>query len=602
MLRASSPHPRDRGWRVAEKWQRNTSRSENWKILRLEGCEDSFFWLPVLLGIYIFFSEPALALGADFYVALNGSDTNAGTVNAPFATIEKCDNVMADGDRCVFKAGTYVNMGPYGDCRTDNTRSEFQGITGRRHGWLLDKPWGGGAVRTYTSFGDGEVILKTCDNNAYSVIDVRTSYLKFSDLTIWGRVFVNERGTDEGNQEFTRIKFLCPGGDDLGFDNFTNYSSIMFTNIQPDRRPGVSIHDNLVLVNQACIQDYQKYTSTPVGNGISGFVLYATDGAQVYNNDVQVNTTIPTTGSSLKGQMEIGIMVKRCNGQADVKWNYVSTQSGGKIRAAFAEYSNGTGELSGACGTTGGGFDKIHQNLATGVIENGVDLTTGTAHDGIGGNKQMVYNNTFVNFMSTSPDDSGCIYARGVTQVSKDNEIFNNICYNFPPSGPKHVDWQHANDGSGTAHGIRYQAYFDNNDYYPENAGSASCSVSRFRNVNTCYGSFASWKAAVQSGPCTGTCPKENSSRTIDPKFVSSTTGNFRLCKTGISGCTMDSPLLVGGRGTTEPSSGYSPTLGAYVTGNEKIGCTFHPLCHAYAGGGPADTTPPQAPQNVRIL
>src|SRR3954451_23819262 len=42
-----------------------------------------------------------------YYVAPNGSDSNAGTQNAPFATLQKGNDSAAAGDTILMRAGTY---------------------------------------------------------------------------------------------------------------------------------------------------------------------------------------------------------------------------------------------------------------------------------------------------------------------------------------------------------------------------------------------------------------------------------------------------------------------------------------------------------------
>ncbi|MGJ8638604.1 MAG: right-handed parallel beta-helix repeat-containing protein [Opitutaceae bacterium] len=48
-----------------------------------------------------------IANGATYYVAQNGSDTNAGTSAAPFKTFSKANAAMNSGDTCIVKDGTY---------------------------------------------------------------------------------------------------------------------------------------------------------------------------------------------------------------------------------------------------------------------------------------------------------------------------------------------------------------------------------------------------------------------------------------------------------------------------------------------------------------
>jgi len=50
---------------------------------------------------------PAAAAGTTYYVAPTGSDSNAGTLAAPFATIGKAVSVVAAGDTIALRGGTY---------------------------------------------------------------------------------------------------------------------------------------------------------------------------------------------------------------------------------------------------------------------------------------------------------------------------------------------------------------------------------------------------------------------------------------------------------------------------------------------------------------
>jgi len=61
----------------------------------------TFFLTALLLA-------PMAALhGADFHVATNGLDTNPGTSERPFRTIQKAASVAGPGDAVVIRAGTY---------------------------------------------------------------------------------------------------------------------------------------------------------------------------------------------------------------------------------------------------------------------------------------------------------------------------------------------------------------------------------------------------------------------------------------------------------------------------------------------------------------
>src|SRR5437868_1532210 len=49
------------------------------------------------------------AQAAEYYVAPTGSDTNPGTMTAPFATIQKGNDVAAAGDTVWLRGGTYFS-------------------------------------------------------------------------------------------------------------------------------------------------------------------------------------------------------------------------------------------------------------------------------------------------------------------------------------------------------------------------------------------------------------------------------------------------------------------------------------------------------------
>ncbi|HEY3255894.1 MAG TPA: hypothetical protein VGJ91_18175, partial [Polyangiaceae bacterium] len=64
---------------------------------------------PVLLGLFVSLASlsTARAHAADYYVATTGSDANAGTLAAPFATLQKGADVAVAGDTVYIRGGTY---------------------------------------------------------------------------------------------------------------------------------------------------------------------------------------------------------------------------------------------------------------------------------------------------------------------------------------------------------------------------------------------------------------------------------------------------------------------------------------------------------------
>ena len=76
------------------------------------------------------------AFAADYYVAANGGDNNAGTLALPFATIQKAADTMSAGDNCYIRGGSY------------HEEVDLSGVAGSS-----------GNRITFTNYKDEEVIL-----------------------------------------------------------------------------------------------------------------------------------------------------------------------------------------------------------------------------------------------------------------------------------------------------------------------------------------------------------------------------------------------------------------------------------------------------------
>ncbi len=62
---------------------------------------------PVILMLILCFGIPVSGSTQPYYVALNGSDTNTGTLGSPFRTIEKAVSVVLSGQTIYIRGGTY---------------------------------------------------------------------------------------------------------------------------------------------------------------------------------------------------------------------------------------------------------------------------------------------------------------------------------------------------------------------------------------------------------------------------------------------------------------------------------------------------------------
>lgn len=60
------------------------------------------------IGISLFFMECFLSLSAtNYFVATNGDDSNAGTLDKPFATLQKAQSKVVPGDTVYIRGGEY---------------------------------------------------------------------------------------------------------------------------------------------------------------------------------------------------------------------------------------------------------------------------------------------------------------------------------------------------------------------------------------------------------------------------------------------------------------------------------------------------------------
>ncbi|GAB4127744.1 MAG: carbohydrate-binding protein [Roseiflexaceae bacterium] len=64
----------------------------------------------LLIGMAAWSAPTSTRAASNYYVAVDGSDTNPGSFEAPFATIQQCAAVAQAGDTCLIRAGTYREL------------------------------------------------------------------------------------------------------------------------------------------------------------------------------------------------------------------------------------------------------------------------------------------------------------------------------------------------------------------------------------------------------------------------------------------------------------------------------------------------------------
>lgn len=130
---------------------------------------------------------PLLSYAADIHVAVNGHDSNAGTLEAPLQTIGKATSIMQPGDRCLIHAGVYretitpktdsLYFGPYNGAVVeingcdiveepwDDFKNNIQSIAAPKKVWQVFVDGQRMKVSRYPDMGDEETLLTTDKEN-----------------------------------------------------------------------------------------------------------------------------------------------------------------------------------------------------------------------------------------------------------------------------------------------------------------------------------------------------------------------------------------------------------------------------------------------------
>jgi hypothetical protein len=132
------------------------------------------------LSLYIFALVFNTLAGNVYFVATDGSDTNSGTINAPFATLNKAQSLVQAGDTVYFRGGTYQI--------SESQIMEYSGIFARV--FKMDKS--GSSTKRICYFGYPNerpvfnlVNVKPADKRVY-VFFVSASYLHFRNFEVEG--------------------------------------------------------------------------------------------------------------------------------------------------------------------------------------------------------------------------------------------------------------------------------------------------------------------------------------------------------------------------------------------------------------------------------
>lgn len=124
-----------------------------------------FLCFALILGV-----APAGSWAASYYVATNGNDSNIGTIDLPWKTLNKARSV-GPGSTVYFRGGTY-----YGTLSPNNS--------GTSSAWITFTAYPGEQAYIVNTNGDA-VTIKTINGGNYSYAQQR-SYIEISNLDIQG--------------------------------------------------------------------------------------------------------------------------------------------------------------------------------------------------------------------------------------------------------------------------------------------------------------------------------------------------------------------------------------------------------------------------------
>jgi parallel beta-helix repeat protein len=204
-------------------------------------------FLIFMMIVLLFSSIPTLAAGSSIYVSPLGNDTTGnGSQGAPYKTITKASTVAYAGDTIYIGAGTYYEM----------VQPSRSGTTG--------------SYITYTSLGDGEVIIDAQNGTrAAGIKIVGKEFLKFINLTT--------RGASDSSKWPSSGVAISDGSHDIVIDGIKTYSN--YFGIMANGNGGVQVYNILV-------QNCTTFNGT-TGNAHMGIFFYR----RVYDSQIIDNET-----------------------------------------------------------------------------------------------------------------------------------------------------------------------------------------------------------------------------------------------------------------------------------------------------------------------
>jgi hypothetical protein len=205
---------------------------------------------------------------ADYYVAVNGSDSSSGTsLDAPWATWQKAFNSAKPGDLVYFMGGVYYSNGArYGNSGTADNPIRFFAYPGQTP--ILD-----GSNKPATNWNYGIQFQGYPSNTHFKGLEIRNFIQRNPGEYVIGIVYDNAK-----NITFENVVVHDIGGP--GFMGHSGIGKVSFINCDS--------YNNFDLYNGVILSDGKLYT----GGGAPGFGLssdsndayYYVEGCRAWNN------------------------------------------------------------------------------------------------------------------------------------------------------------------------------------------------------------------------------------------------------------------------------------------------------------------------------
>ncbi|PER50498.1 DUF5123 domain-containing protein [Bacillus thuringiensis] len=325
--------------------------------------------------------------GANYYVSSTGSDLNPGTLDQPFATIQKAANVAKEGSTIYIRGGVY----------NQKVRVAHSGSSG--------------APITFQNYQDEKVILDG-------------SNVKLEDdglFTIEDKNYIQVNGLEFRNLKSTRVNetpigiYITGTGSYINIRN--NYIHYIEANVMDGNAHGIAVYGTSSSAQNNLnhiVIDNNEVTNLKLGLSEAIAVNGNVDSFEVTNNKVHDNNNIGIVLIGHEGVSPVAALDQARNGT--VRNNIVHHNSSFN-NTSYNEYS------ADGIYVDGGKNIVIEQNQS---YENDLGIEVASEHAGKSASQITVRDNTISNNIMSGIAIGGYDSKQG---YAENNTIMNNVIY-----------------------------------------------------------------------------------------------------------------------------------------------------------------------------